>query len=74
MLKGVTTVLVVSLGRIYFFFTWIYIFLPNQPFHNFLASISGYIGEFYEAQERRTSDFKASNLWKGRSGSAHLCF
>ena len=40
---------------------------PDRPFYNFRASWSG-DGQICLAQERRTTDFWAPKLWKGRSG------
>ena len=43
--------------------------LPDEPFNNIQASISGEIGEFYIVQKRRATDFEATKVWKGSSGS-----
>ena len=40
---------------------------PTRPF-TILEPQDQDIGEFYVVQERRTTDFEASKLWKGSSG------
>ena len=41
---------------------------PTNPF-TMLEPQDQEIGEFYVLQERRATDFEASKLWKGSSGS-----
>ena len=44
--------------------------IPTGPFTNFEPQDQE-IGEFYVIQERRTTNFEAQKLWKGRLGSFH---
>ena len=41
---------------------------PDRPFHNFTASKSSKIRNFYVVQERLATDFEAPKLGKGWSG------
>ena len=44
--------------------------IPNFPTgpYSFVEPWDQEIGESYEGQERRATDFEAPKLWKGRSG------
>ena len=43
-------------------------YLPDEPFHNFWAS-TFLEQRIYVLLERRATDFKATEFWKGSSGS-----
>ena len=42
--------------------------VPDETFHNFKASKSGDKKKLYVVPKRRSTDFKALDLGKGRSG------